>query len=115
VDVVEYYGHFPHSYRTALHVWEPKPHQGAGASVSTPANDPSTGFHNYGVLVAKEDITFYYDGVEVWRQKTPKEHNKPLMLLVNLALGSGYSIENTPNPSYLYVESIRAYSLSEKR
>lgn len=115
IDVIEYYGHFPSSYRTALHVWEPKPHQGAGASVTTPENAPSTGFHDYGVLVEKENITFFYDGVEVWKQKTPQVHNKPLMLLVNLALGSGYSIENTPNPSWLYVEHIRAYSLPEKQ
>ena len=111
IDVVEYYGHFPSSYRTALHVWEPKPHRGAGASVTTRPDEPSTGFHDYGVLVEKDFTTFFFDGIEVWKQSTPKEHKKPLMLLVNLALGSGYSIENTPNPSYLYVEHVRAYSL----
>ena len=114
VDVVEYYGHFPSSYRTALHVWEPQPHRGAGASVTTLPNGPSTDFHNYGVLVEKENTTFFYDGVEVWKQATPVVHNKPLMLLVNLALGSGYSIENTPSPSYLYIEHIRAYALPER-
>lgn len=114
IDVVEYYGHFPSSYRTALHVWEPQPHHGAGSSVTTRQDEPSTGFHNYGVMVEKDFTTFYFDGVEVWKQPTPKEHNKPLMLLVNLALGSGYSVEHTPNPSFLDVEYIRAYSLPEK-
>jgi len=66
------------------------------------------------VLVEKENTTFFYDGVEVWKQATPVVHNKPLMLLVNLALGSGYSIENTPSPSYLYIEHIRAYALPER-
>lgn len=110
IDVIEYYGHFPSSYRTALHVWEPGPHKGSGTSVSTKQNEPSSGFHNYGVMVDKEFTTFYFDGIEVWKQPTPKEHNKPLMLLVNLALGSGYSIENTPNPSILEIEHIRAYA-----
>ena len=110
IDVVEYYGHFPSSYRTALHVWEPQPHHGAGASVTTKADEPSSGFHNYGVMVDEEFTTFYFDGVEVWKQPTPKEHDKPLMLLVNLALGSGYSVELTPNPSILEIEHIRAYA-----
>lgn len=109
VDVVEYYGHFPSTYRTALHVWQPGPHHGSGSLITTRKDEPSTGFHNYGVLVEKDFMTFYFDGVEIWKQPTPKEHNKPLMLLVNLALGSGYSVEHTPNPSRLYVEYVRAY------
>ena len=115
IDVVEYYGHFPSSYRPTLHVWEPGPHREDGVLVTTRPNEPSLGFHNYGVLVAKDFVTFYFDGVEVWKQATPSEHNKPLMLLVNLALGSGYSLENTPNPSFLDVEYVRAYTLPDER
>jgi hypothetical protein len=111
LDVIEYYGHFPHSYRIAQHVWEPKPHHGAGITIVTKPNEPSSGFHDYGVMVKKDFIIYYFDGVEVWKQPTPPEHNKPLMLLVNLALGSGYSIAETPTPSFLEVEFIRAYSL----
>lgn len=113
IDVIEYYGHFPSSYRTALHTWEPAPHKGSGALVTTKENEPSEGFHDYGVLVKKDLITFYFDGIEVWKQPCPKEHDKPLMLLINLAMGSGYSVEHTPNPSFLYVEHIRAYTLPE--
>ncbi|MDR2754989.1 MAG: glycoside hydrolase family 16 protein [Planctomycetaceae bacterium] len=111
LDVVEYYGHFPNSYRTAQHVWEPKPHQGAGMTITTKPNEPSLGFHDYGVMVKKDFIVYYFDGIEIWKQPTPPEHNKPLMLLVNLALGSGYSIAETPNPSFLDIKFIRAYSL----
>jgi len=32
------------------------------------------------------------------------------MLLVNLALGSGWPIDKTPNPSYMYVDYVRAYA-----
>ena len=113
LDPVEYYGHFPSSYRVGLHVWEPQPHHGDGSLVTTRQNEPATGFHNYGVMVTPDFITFYFDGVEVWRQPTPPAHNKPLMLLVNFALGSGYSTEHTPNPSFLDVEYVRAYAMPE--
>jgi hypothetical protein len=111
LDVVEYYGHFPSSYRTAQHVWEPKPHRGSGITITTKPNEPSSGFHDYGVMVKKDFIVYYFDGIEIWKQPTPLEHNKPLMVLVNLALGSGYSIAETPNPSFLDIKFIRAYSL----
>ncbi len=111
IDTVEYYGHFPNSYRIALHVWEPRPHRGFGAGITTKPNEPPTGFHDYGVLVAKDFVTFYFDGVEVAKRPTPNEHTKPLMLLVNLALGSGYSVEKTPNPSVLEVDHVRAYAV----
>ena len=62
------------------------------------------------MLVEPDFITMYFDGIEVWKTKTPPQHNKPLMLLVNLALGSGWPIDKTPNPSYMYVDYIRAYA-----
>jgi hypothetical protein len=35
------------------------------------------------------------------------------LVLVNLALGSGRPITETPNPSYMYVDYIRVYSESD--
>jgi hypothetical protein len=32
------------------------------------------------------------------------------MLLVNLALGSGWPIDKTPSPSYMYIDYVRAYA-----
>ncbi len=34
----------------------------------------------------------------------------PLYIPVDLALGGGWPIDKTPNPSYMYVDYIRAYS-----
>jgi hypothetical protein len=34
----------------------------------------------------------------------------PLYVMVNLALGGGQSTEDTPNPSYLFVDYIRVYA-----
>lgn len=110
IDIVEYYGRNDAAYHAAVHVWKPKPHRGRAYVVSATPGLMVEGFHNYGARVDKEFITFYFDGVEVWRYPTPPEHNKPLMLLANLALGPGWPIDKTPNPSYMYIDYIRAYA-----
>lgn len=110
IDVVEYYGRSPDSYQCAQHVWSPPPHVGEGNTVSTRPGEPAENFNNYGVLVMPDFITYYFNGVEVWKRPTPKEHNKPLLLLVNLAAGSGWPIDKMISPSYLYVDYVRAYA-----
>ncbi len=110
IDIIEYYGHAPNSYTATMHVWEPKPHWGHGSTITTKPNEACEGFHNYGCMVEPEFTTMYFDGIEVWKTKTPKEHNKPLMILLNLALGSGWPIDKTPNPSVMEVDYVRAYA-----
>jgi hypothetical protein len=110
IDVIEYYGHSPNAYSATMHVWRPKPHRGHGSTVTTRPNEPSSGFHDYGAMVGPERTVFYFDRAEVWRTPTPPEHNKPLMVLVNLALGSGWPIDSTPNPSYMYIDHVRVWS-----
>lgn len=109
IDVIEYYGH-KGSYQTGVHVWKPEPHHAEGATVQVPKDDFGTGFHNYGTLVTPEWIIMYRDRREVWRKPTPKEHKRPLMLLVNLSLGGGWPIDEVKNPTYMYVRYLRAYA-----
>jgi len=47
--------------------------------------------------------------------ETPPEHNKPLMLLLNLALGPGWPIDNTPNPSVMEVDYVRVHAETESK
>ncbi len=110
IDVIEYYGHEPSAYCAVVHVWEPKPHRGSGTVITTKPNEVTDGFHNYGVMVQPDFITMYFDGIEVWKVATPPEHNKPLFILLNLALGSGWPIDQTPNPSVMEVDYVRAYA-----
>lgn len=110
IDVLEFYGHKPDEYKSVVHVWKPGPHRSVSATVTTRVDEVSTDFHQYGALVEPDFITIYFDRVAVWKTKTPPEHTKPLMLLVNLALGSGWPIDRTPSPSYMDVDYIRAYS-----
>lgn len=110
IDVIEYYGHAPNGYQAAMHVWEPEPHRGSGNSIWTKERECSSGFHDYGVLVEEELTTFYFDGIEVWQVPTPESHKHPLMLLVNLALGSGWPIDETPNPCQMEVDWVRVWA-----
>ncbi|MBC7330353.1 glycoside hydrolase family 16 protein [bacterium] len=109
IDVIEYYG-FPDSYMSTVHIWEPKPHRAQGMMITTRPYEISNDFHNYGCMVTPEWIIMYFDGVEVWRVKTPPEHNKPLMILLNLALGGGWPINEVKSPTYMFVDWVRAYA-----
>lgn len=116
IDVLEYYGHAPASYQANVHVWRPdgsdakdtryRPHK-----IDVVPDSLTTDFNTYGVLVTSEWIVFYLNRHEVARDRTPPEHQRPLHILLNLALGSGFPIDKTPNPSYMYVDYVRAYKL----
>ncbi len=110
IDIIEFYGHHSGAYQSAVHVWTPAPHRAEGGTVTTRPGEVSSDFHRYGVMVARDFVTMYFDGVEVWKTPTPREHNKPLMVLLNLALGSGWPIDKTPSPSYMYVDYVRVYA-----
>lgn len=114
IDVIEYYGHAMSAYSAALHVWykgEDKARSrhtvhkiavGAGSLVST--------YHDYGARVTPETITYFLDRKPVWEQPTPPELASPLYPLVNLALGSGFPIDKTPDPSVLAVRYVHVYA-----
>ncbi len=109
IDVLEYYG-APDTYSATLHIWQPQPHRAEGFPVYTKPGMVADGFHDYGVLVDPQWITMYTDGVAVWRVRTPPEHNKPLGILVNLALGGGWPIDKVESPCFMEVEHVRAYA-----
>jgi hypothetical protein len=113
IDVIEHYGKFPAAFNSTVTVW-PKTEATKGSSqmkiVGVPSGTLSQRFHDYGVLVGPNWIVFYFDRVETWRVRTPPEHKHGLMLLVDLGLGSGWPIDKTPNPSFMYIEYVRAYA-----
>lgn len=111
VDVIEYYGQFTSSYRTALHIWykDAAKTRANGAKIDVPNGSPAQDFHTYGVDVSPQAVAFFFDGKPVWSQPTPPELDGPLYPLVNLALGSGWPIDKTPNPSVLLVDYVHVY------
>lgn len=109
IDVVEQYGHSPHALHTCLHLWYPDKHHTADGDVAI-VEGMTEGFHTYGVLVDEQHITFYYDRIQLRQIATPEEAKQPLYLLVNLALGSGWPTDQTPDPSWMFVDYVRAWA-----
>jgi beta-glucanase (GH16 family) len=115
IDILEFYGPVSADwYSSVVHVWY---HDGSGRKYNIGnknkilAGTRFDEYHTYGVRVRPDEITFYFDRVEVWKAPAlPPEYQQPMMILVNLALGSGYPIDQTPDPSYMFVDYVRAYS-----
>lgn len=109
VDIVEQYGRRPDILHTVLHWWYPdKKHN--SKSNHFVVEDMYKDFHNYGFLWNEEEMIWYFDGKELWRQPTPPEAHTPMYVLVNLALGPGWPIDKTPNPSEMLVDYVRVYA-----
>jgi hypothetical protein len=110
IDVLEQYGLATQAMHSTLHWWRA---DGSHSAVATTAavKDMTDGFHNYGLLWTKDNLVWYFDGVEVFRQPTPPElQSHAEYLMVNLALGGGWPIDKTPNPSNMLVKYVRAYA-----
>ena len=118
IDIVEQYSAFQDKYESVVHVWK-KTEKGRTAQTllrhTVPAGLLHQGFHTYGASVEPDWIVFYFDGHEMGRTETPPEHHYPMFLLANLALGGGWPIDQTPNPSFMYIDYIRAYQKAERR
>jgi len=127
IDVLEYYGVNPSGYQTCIHVYQQHPQEKPLATgfpsdyvmpklphdVKVPADSLSNDFNTYGVMVDREWIVYYLNRREVFRLRTPPEHQRPLQVLVNLALGAGWPIDKTPNPSFMDVDYIHVYRLNQ--
>ncbi len=111
IDAVEYYGRSTVRYQTAIHVWYKDKTKGMGLGTQIPVPEGSlvSDFHNYGVDISPQKVVWFIDGREVWSQPTPPELDGPMYPLVNLALGSGWPIDQTPNPSRLLVDYVHVY------
>ncbi|MEM6416016.1 MAG: glycoside hydrolase family 16 protein [Pseudomonadota bacterium] len=112
IDAIEFYGHAPKKFQSAfqLHPLDSDAERFAQNNWLDVDSDTLTeDFNLYGVSIEEDFMTFYFNRKPYWQVKTPDEFKQPWYILVNLALGSGYSIENTPSPSYMYVDYIHAY------
>lgn len=112
IDVIEYYGQFTDAYRTAVHVWykDQTKTRAEGEKIDVPDHSLVNDYHTYGVDISPQAIVFFVDGKVVWSRPTPRELNSPMYPLVNLALGSGWPIDKTPDPSTLLVDYVHVYT-----
>jgi beta-glucanase (GH16 family) len=116
IDVMEFYGHSPAAYQAGIHIYHTNPSsaQVHGSEIKVAPNSLTSDFNTYGVMVGHEWIIFYLNRHEVSRERTPIEHRRPLHVLLNLALGSGWPIDQTPNPSFMEVDYVHVYKTIDK-
>jgi Glycosyl hydrolases family 16 len=108
IDIVEQYGHLPQALTQNWHVYFTNGTSSTDGAIWT-VEDMTTAFHTYGFMWDDTWMVWYFDGKEMWRLPTLPQVKQPLFLMVNLALGAGYPINQTPDPSVMYVDYVRAY------
>jgi beta-glucanase (GH16 family) len=112
IDVVEYYGKFPDGYHVTSHLWPKakglKP-QRQEKVISVPEDSLTEAFHTYGVEILDHGMVFYLDRHEVARMPASPATKLPLSVLVDLALGAGWPVKQTPDPSILQVDYVKAF------
>ena len=77
---------------------------------------PSTdSFHVFAVSWDPRSLVWYLDGREVARKPTPRDADKPMFLVLNLAVGGhwpGDPDEATPFPARFSIDWVRAYQFA---
>jgi beta-glucanase (GH16 family) len=110
IDVLEHYGRDPTTFLATTHLWTNGKSRDQGPKVvHVPAGSLSQAMHRYGVSVEKEAITVFLDGRQVACFASSPEYLKPKMLLVNLAAGGGWPIDDMPDDRAMRVDYVRAY------
>ena len=119
LDVLEVLGHEPTMLYASAHWVAPEggpaaagKHQSATNKVRTA--DLSEGFHVFGLSWHPDLLRWYLDGAEVARMPTPPGLDKPMYLLLNLAVGGPKSWPGAPDgstrfPAQMLVDTVRAY------
>jgi Ca2+-binding RTX toxin-like protein len=112
LDVMETLSSDPNADWTTWHSGVGGAHTSNGVASFIP--DTADGFHTYGVLWTKTDLTWYVDGTEVFHQATPADMNKPMYMIANLAVGGwGGAVDNSAMPAKMTIDYIHAYALGD--
>ncbi len=113
LDALEYYGHDPSAFYASWKIHAPHDKQrerGDLLRIPIVPGSFTTRYNTIGIEVTRTRINYLFNRVTVWSAPRPAELDTPLFPLVNLALGSGYSISGTPSPSVLSVDYVRLYA-----
>jgi beta-glucanase (GH16 family) len=110
IDILEVLGQQPTVLYTSAHGEQNGQETNYGTATTVP--DTSKAFHTYAVDWEPDYLTWYFDGRQVYRLKTPPGFNTPMYIEANLALGGywGGDVNNTtPFPSNMQIDFIRVY------
>lgn len=114
IDVIEYYGQFDKSYVVTSQLW-PKSQAGVHTFQQKIVQSNvvlSDSFHLYGVEITSELVTYFLDRVPVYNHPTVAQYKMPMSLLLDLGIGGGWPIDQTPTPSVLQVDYVKVFSRS---
>lgn len=76
--------------------------------------DPTADFHRYGVAYTPSEIVWYVDRREVARDPTPRDMNRPMFMLLNLAVGGPWAHEpdeSTKLPAAFTITDVTVWPL----
>ena len=116
IDIFEQYGCNPPQdpsceriFWTTLHDWTHSTTPGQHEATGLP--DLTAGLHRYGLLWNANYLAVYFDGALLWSNSTPSVMKRPYYLLADMGMGSGFTTTQTPNPSDMNIQYIRAYTV----
>lgn len=110
LDIVETIGQQPNSILHAVH--SKAGGRDSGAMKYANVGDFSKAFHTYSMDWGPQTTAFYFDGKEIWRTPTPKDANKPMYMIINLAVGglwAGTPDATTKFPANLDIDYVRVW------
>ena len=109
LDIMEVLGHDTTTLYTTWHSAETGTH--TTETFVTRVPDLSTDFHTYAIDWEKDEIKWYFDGVEVAHKATPADMHVAMQIRANLAVGgwSGNPDASTRFPAVFTIDWIRAY------
>ncbi len=114
IDIMEYTGKQRGIYHTSVH-WDIMPdNKKSGRTVRV--ESPDEIFHNYGVLWTPEQTVFYLDRKAVSVIETKSNHNVPMYILLNLALGGRWPgpVSDAALPANFEIDWVAAYNISDE-
>jgi beta-glucanase (GH16 family) len=114
IDILESIGGDSYTLYTSWHSLETNSH--TTETIETKVPDLSADFHTYALEWTKEDIKWFFDGIEVASRSTPADMHRPMYILANLAVGGGWAKEpdaSTKFPAIFAIDWIRVYRREE--
>ncbi len=120
IDIMEFIGREPDHIYATVHAPGYSGGDGAGSSITVPADSLRNDFHVYAIEWEENEIRWYFDDRQYFKlthTDVPDEwiFDHPFFIILNLAVGGrwpGYPDDTTVFPQFLYVDYVRVYEKS---
>lgn len=110
LDILETAGNNPNYIKMTAHDTS---YTGGTVGFGAYVANATTSFHTYGLLWTAQTITWFIDGAAVAQIATPADMNKPMYILLDEAISSGYGTVDPNNmPDGFKLDYVRAYTVA---